>query len=118
MSRDDMQQRDTELNALTEQGKILEGLEAFYSEDCTFQEGNSDPIQGKAAQAERLGAMFATLKGFNGATLHAQAIGDDQTLTEWTFDMTGGDGQAIIWNEVIVRTWRDGKVVRERFYQA
>ena len=118
MTRNQLEALDTELNDLDRQGKILEGLEQFYADDCTFQEGNEEPIRGKAAQGERLSAMFESLRGFNGATLHSQAVGDGITATEWTFDMTGGDGQAIIWNEVLVRHWQDGKVVRERFYQA
>lgn len=118
MSRDDIQHRDNQLNALNREGKILDGLDQFYAEDCTFQEGNEEPIRGKAVQKERLSQMFASLQGFNGATLHSQAIGDGVSVTEWTFDMTGGDGESIIWNEVLVRNWHDGEVVRERFYQA
>lgn len=118
MTRNGIERQDSELNALNREGKILDGLDRFYADDCTFQEGNEEPIRGKAAQRERLSKMFATLKGFNGATLHAQAIGDGLSVTEWTFDMTGGDGQPIIWNEVLVRQWDDDKVVNERFYQA
>jgi hypothetical protein len=36
-----------QLNELTAAGKILESLEQFYAEDCTFQEGNADPRVGK-----------------------------------------------------------------------
>ncbi|MHC4986837.1 MAG: YybH family protein, partial [Planctomycetota bacterium] len=117
-TRNGIERQDSELNALNTEGKILDGLDRFYADDCTFQEGNEEPIRGKAAQRERLSKLFASLKGFNGATLHAQAIGDGLSVTEWTFDMTGGDGQPIIWNEVLVRQWDDDKVVNERFYQA
>lgn len=118
MSRDQIEQQDTKLNALNREGKILEGLDLYYAEDCTFQEGNEEPIRGKATQRERLSEMFASLQGFNGATLHSQAVGDGVTVTEWTFDMTGGEGEEIIWNEVLVRNWSGDQVVRERFYQA
>lgn len=118
MTRDEIQNQDSQLNALNREGKILDGLDQFYADECTFQEGNEEPVRGKAAQKERLSEMFATLQGFNGATLHSQAIGDGVSVTEWTFDMTGGDGQPIVWNEVLVRHWNGGAVVRERFYQA
>ena len=118
MTRDEIERQDTQLNALNREGKILDGLEQFYADECTFQEGNEEPIRGKAAQMDRLSAMFATLQNFNGATLHSQGIGDGLSVTEWTFDMTGGEGESIIWNEVLVRHWHDGRVVRERFYQA
>ncbi len=118
MTRNEIEQQDSKLNALNREGKILEGLDAFYADDCTFLVGNEEPIRGKAVQRDRLSKMFASLKGFNGATLHSQAVGDGVTVTEWTFDMTAGDGQPIIWNEVLVRHWNGGNVVRERFYQA
>lgn len=118
MITQDIASQDNELNALNREGKILEGLERFYADDCTFQEGNGEEIRGKATQHDRLSKMFAGLKSFNGASLHSQAVGDGVSLTEWTFDMTSGDGEPIVWNEVLVRHWSDGKVVRERFYQA
>lgn len=118
MNRDEIEQQDNQLNSLDRQGKILEGLDRFYADDCTFQEGNEAPIRGKEAQRERLSKMFASLKSFNGATLHSQAIGDGVSVTEWTFAMTSGEGDPIVWNEVLVRHWNEGKVVRERFYQA
>lgn len=108
---------ETELNALTSEGKILEALDKFYSDDCTFQEGNNPVRVGKAADRAFLEGFFASLKKFNSATLHAQAVGDNVTLSEWTFDMVGADGP-ILWNEVLRRQWKDGKVVSERFYTA
>lgn len=118
MTRTEIKHLDDGLNTLNREGKILDGLDAYYADDCTFQEGNETPVRGKAVQRARLSEMFATLKAFNGATLHNQAVGDGVSVTEWTFDMTGGDGQPIIWNEVLVRHWSHDKVVRERFYQA
>ncbi len=118
MTRDSIQVNDSALNTLNREGKILDGLDRFYADDCTFQEGNEEPIIGRATQHDRLSTMFSTLKSFNGATLHSQAIGDGVSVTEWTFDMTGPENESIIWNEVLVRHWNGGKVVRERFYQA
>jgi len=118
MTNNEIQDLDSRLNELNRNGKILDGLEEFYAETCVFQEGNEAPIVGKEAQRDRLSAMFATLKGFNGATLHGQAVQGATTFTEWTFDMTGSDDERIVWNEVLVRHWENGKVVRERFYKA
>ena len=113
----DLHTLETELNAMTASGKILEALEAYYAPDCTFQEGNAEPRKGRQTDPEFLTAFFASLKAFNGATLHAQAVGDNVTMSEWTFDLVGPDGP-IIWNEILRRTWKDGKVVSERFYTA
>ena len=112
-----LKQVDDQLNDLTRAGKILDGLEQFYAEGCTFQEGNKEPLIGRQAQHDNLSKFFATLKEFKGATLHSQGVGDDTTLTEWTFDMVGPDGP-MVWNEILRRQWQDGKVVSERYYTA
>ena len=108
---------NTELNEMTQQGKILEALQEFYAEDCIFQEGNKEPLVGREAQHQNLEAFFGTLKNFNGATLHSAAVNGNVSLNEWTFDMDGPDGP-ILWNEILRRVWKDGKVVSERFYTA
>jgi len=103
---------------MTARGEMLDALAKFYDDDCTFEEGDGSRRDGRKAQHEHLAAFFAGLKDLNGATLHAQAVGDGTTISEWTFDMTAGDGSPIVWNEVLVRRWRGDRVVSERFYQA
>lgn len=117
MNTADIAKLEAELNTMTAQGKILDALEKFYDTTCTFQEGNQPARVGRAAQHAHLSAFFATLKAFNGATLRAQTVGGDVGIAEWTFDMTGPTGP-ILWNEVLVRRWRNGKVVSERYYTA
>ena len=114
----DLRSLESQLNEMTRSGQILDALGKFYADGCTFEEGDGSRRESKREQHEHLSAFFASLEGFNGATLHAQAIGDGVTASEWTFDMTGGNGERIIWNEVLVRRWKDGQVVSERFYQA
>lgn len=118
MNTAELTRHDSDLNALVRKGLILDGLDQHFADDCTFQEGKDAPIEGRATQYKRLEEMFSGLKSFDGATLHSQAIGDGVTLTEWTFNMTAGNGDPIVWNEVLSRQWNNGKVVRERYYQA
>ena len=118
MLKTDIAELEHAINTLTGEGKILESLDRYYADHCTFQEGVQRPIVGKSTQQERLKEMFAGLKSFNGATLHGETSAGDVSMSEWTFDMTGGDGEPILWNEVLVRRWEDGLVVSERYYQA
>ena len=41
---------ERDLNNMTGQGKILDALQQFYAEDCTFQEGNGGSRGSKQAQ--------------------------------------------------------------------
>ena len=102
---------------MTSAGQILEAPGALYAEDCTFQEGNKEPLVGRRAHHDHLTEFFSTLKEFKGATLHSQGVGEERHLTEWTFDMVGPDGP-MVWNEILRRQWQDGKVVSERYYTA
>ncbi len=113
----DIRTLESELNSMTQAGKMLDALEKFYAEDCTFQEGNQPPRRGRKAQHDHLSAFFKTLKSFNGATLHAACVGENAATAERTFDMTGPSGP-ILWNEVLARRWRNGRVVSERYYTA
>ena len=113
----DLKQVDDQLNEMTSAGQIIDALGRFYAVDCTFQEGNKATLVGRKAHHDHLTDFFSTLKEFKGAKLHSQGVGDDVTLTEWTFEMEGPDGP-IVWNEILRRQWRDEKVVSERYYTA
>lgn len=101
---------------LTRQGKILDSIDQYYADDCVFHESDGSSRGSKRAQRQHLETFFAGLKSFDGATLHGQSVGDNVSMSEWTFRMTGGDSKPIVWNEVLVRRWRDGKVVSEKYY--
>ena len=108
----------TELNRLIAKGEMVAAVEQFYAGDCVYQEGNQTPrIGGKDGQKEYLSGFFKTVKAVNALTLYSQSIGDGVTISEWTLDVTTDNGP-ILWNEVLRRRWRTGKVVSERFYTA
>ncbi|GAB4360750.1 MAG: hypothetical protein OHK0021_04820 [Bryobacter sp.] len=109
---------ETQLNEMIQRGEMIPAVERFYAEDCLFQEGNQTPRRGgKQGQVQYLSDFFKTVKAVKGIRLHTQAVGDQATLSEWTFDLETTNGP-ILWNEVLRRQWRDGKVVSERFYTA
>lgn len=104
------------VNDLTMQGKIIESIDQHYADNCVFTESDGSTRQSRQAEREHLVKFFDSLKSFDGAKLHGQSVGDDVSMSEWTFNMTGGDGNKIVWNEVLVRRWDDGKIVAEKYY--
>ncbi len=104
------------VNDLTQQGKIIDSIDKYYADHCVFTESDGSARTSKRDQRAHLQGFFESLKSFDGATLHGQSTGDDISMSEWTFNMTGGDGDKIVWNEVLVRRWNDGKIVAERYY--
>jgi ketosteroid isomerase-like protein len=108
---------ETASNALTKQGKIIDSIDQFYADDCVFIEPDGSRRSSKKDQRAHLEGFFASLKSFEGATLHGQSVGDNVSMSEWTFKMTGGDNKPIVWNEVLVRGWKNGRIVSEKYYQ-
>lgn len=107
---------DAELNQMIATGKALEAFEKFYAEDCVMQENLDDPRRGKAACREYEVGFFSSIAEFKRGELHAAAVTGDRSYSEWTFACTFKDGSAIDNTQVSARTWKDGKVVHERFY--
>ncbi len=113
----DLSAIESEINALTKEGKIIDAIEKHYAPHCTFTETDGSARGSKAEQMQFLSGFFSSLSSFDGATLHGEATGDNFSASEWTFNMTAGDGSKIEWNEMLVRTWENGKVNSEKYYQ-
>lgn len=112
-----LNKREHALNARIQAGDVLGALQEFYTSNVRMREGSSEEVTvGKETNREHLAEFLGGLKKFNSATLHSYSVGDDVTMSEWTFDMVAGDGSPIIWNEVIRRQWTDGLVSDERYY--
>jgi len=85
-------------------------------------------LSGKKARRARVvlfasGRAFGGWAGFHDSLICAGSKGGGRDLTaggecaEWSVDMTGPDGP-ILWNEILSRRWRSGKVVSERYSTA
>lgn len=100
-------------------GDILGAVDTFFHPDIETQEGNAeDVLHGKATKKAHLQAFFEDIAQVNGIHLHSYAVGEDVTMSEFTFDLTRTDGTCILWNEVLRRQWQDGLVISERYYTA
>lgn len=107
---------DRKLNDQILAGQILEAFETFYADDVVMQENKKDPRHGKDENREYEKQFVGSVKEFHGAGVTASAVSGDVSFTEWWMDITFQDGNRARLEQVAVRTWRDGKVARERFY--
>lgn len=106
---------DAELNDMIRQGKALEAFERFYADDVVMVE-NDQAFEGKALNRQREQEFFGNIAEVHAASIGATAVSADTSFCEQSFDATLRDGTRMRMEEVAVRTWRDGKIVRERFY--
>ena len=110
------QELDQALNQQVLGGDIMGAFEKFYAEDVVMQENSEEPIPGKAANRERELQFVASIAAFHGASVVSSAINGDTSFSEWAMDVTFQGGVRVSMAQVAVRTWKDGLVVRERFY--
>jgi ketosteroid isomerase-like protein len=94
----------------------MEAFEAFYAEDVAMQENTEHPIVGKAANREREQKFFEQVEAWHGATVLATGAGPDTTFSVWEMDLTLKGMPRMTMAQVAVRTWRNGQIVRERFF--
>jgi hypothetical protein len=111
----DIAQLDAELNEMLRQGRALEAFEKFYAEDVVMME-NDQVFIGKDVNRKREEEFFGSIAELHEAGIGRTAVGDGVSFCEQWFEATLKDGRRIRLEEVSVRTWNEGRVVKERFY--
>ncbi|MEX1363835.1 MAG: nuclear transport factor 2 family protein [Nannocystaceae bacterium] len=111
----DIAQLDAELNDMIRQGLALEAFEKFYADDVVMME-NDEAFEGKEANRKREQEFFGNIKEVHSAGIGATAVQGNVSFCEQYFDATFKDGTRVKMDEVAVRTWRDGKIIKERFF--
>lgn len=115
MSEQDIAALDAELNEMLRQGKHLDAFEKFYAENIVMME-NDQPFEGKEANRKREQEFFGGIQELHSASVGESAVSGNTSFCEQAFDATFKDGNRIQMEEIAVRTWENGQVVKERFY--
>ena len=98
-----------------ESNRILDAIDEFYADDVSMQDNLDAPVLGKAANRERERAFFAGITVHQNRALSV-AVDGDQAVIHWLFQFTGGDGRRYTIDQLAHQTWKDGRIVKERFY--
>jgi ketosteroid isomerase-like protein len=103
-----------DLIRLVENGQMLEAITKYYGADVAMQENTSPPTVGVAKNYAREAAFFGSLATAK-FTLVSVVTEGNRAVINWLFDYTTADGQRYRMDEIAIQTWRDGKIVHERF---
>ena len=103
-----------DLIQLIQTGQMLEAITKYYGENVAMQENTAPPTVGFAENYAREAAFFGSLKSAK-FTLVSVVTEGDRAAINWVFDYTTADGQRYRMDEIAIQTWRDGKIVHERF---
>ena len=115
------QQLDARVNDLVSyirDGKIIEAMHEFYADDAQMQENNNPPTAGLAANVERERQFVASVKQWKRFEVISVGLDAerDRAFVQSELEFEGVDGKTYRMDQVSVQTWRDGKIVHEKFY--
>ena len=99
-------------------GRIMDAMREFYADDVVMEEPAYGRTVGLEANLAREQAFVASVKEFKRFEASKVASDGDVSFYENVMDWIDTEGKAIHVEQVVVATWRDGKIVHERFYYA
>jgi len=105
-----------QLNQMVLTGQAMDAFDRYYADGVVMQENDQAPTTGKKANRERELAFFQAITDFRGAQVLSVGEAGDKTFVEWFYDYTHKDWGVRRYHQVAVQTWKDGKIVHERFY--
>jgi hypothetical protein len=106
---------DSRLNELIIQRKSREAFLEYYDENVVAQENDDAERVGREPWMQLRLGFESKIKRYTARVL-ANAANGDTSFSEWEFDVEVEGMGAIHSVQVAVRRWKNGRVVRERFY--
>src|SRR5215204_6587975 len=107
---------DRQLNALIIEGRNNEAFLEFYDENVVAQENDEPERAGRdpwMRAREEAGKNIEKVQ----ARVLSHAVNGDVSFSEWEYDLSIKGMGPMKMVQVAVRRWRNGRVVRERFYR-
>lgn len=103
------------IDAQVVKGDIIGAFETFAAENCVTLSGPNDITHSKAQKMEALRWFFNNVATVNKIELKGCTTGKNTTDSQYVFEFVTQSGQPLLYNEVIRRTWKDGKLVEELY---
>jgi ketosteroid isomerase-like protein len=99
-----------------EEGKFVEALQEFYTEDATMQENGQAPRGGLKKLVEHERGVMAAFKEIRTLPVKTWLIHGDSVIINWVFEFTRADGTGFRMDELALQRWRGERIAEERFY--
>jgi ketosteroid isomerase-like protein len=104
------------LIAMVGQGRYVDALEAFYSEDASMQENLDPPRRGLKSLVDGERRVMAGFREIRTRKVETFFVAGDRAVINWAFDFVGHDGRTFTLDEIAVQRWQGDRIVEERFY--
>ena len=105
---------------ILKQGQMTEGQKSYFADSVVTQEGNQAPVMGKQAAIERLEKFRETIgvAAFVSYTIGTVAVSGNTSFYDSVLTVKLKNGQTISLEQVVKTDWREGKIIRERYYHS
>jgi hypothetical protein len=111
-------ERDAKLNDAIRSGTLFEVFREVYHPEVEMYENDELAGKGVEANLEREKQFFGSIKEIRDFSVTRTAVNEPAgvSFAEMSFDCTLADGRAMKVQEVSMRQWKDGQIVREQFF--
>ncbi len=110
-----VQQLVEAIDAEVLKGNITGAFEQFAADDCITWSDPDHKTTSKAQKAEILGWFFQNIARINRIERVAVRVEGDTTFSQFVFDFTNRQGENLVYQEVIRRVWKNGRLVEEQY---
>lgn len=94
-------------------GDIVGAFETFAADNCVTLSTPEDKTTNKAQKVEALKWFFNNVATVNRIERLGYTVGKDSTDSRFVFEFVNRQGQPLVYDEVIRRSWKNGKLVEE-----
>jgi ketosteroid isomerase-like protein len=100
-----------------DEGRIMDAFETHYHDDVVVVEADGTTRRGKNAQRQAIEEWLSEVDEIHGGETEFITSNENEgvTMVQSTTDVTIG-GRRTTLQEVAVQEWKDGQIIRERFF--
>lgn len=102
--------------AQVEAGDFVGAIEHFYSRDAATYENMAEPTVGRDKLISKERGVLAAFKEVKAVRIGPSLIDGNMVATRWRFSFTSAEGMTRTLDELALQTWRENKLIEERFY--
>ena len=106
------------MDALVKQGQMANAVREFFAENALTSDYNGQTTASRDEMVAKMNGFVDAIARVNGIEYHGCLIDGDRSASEFTFDFGMKDGSRILWHEIILRRWQNGRVVHESYFDA
>jgi hypothetical protein len=108
---------NSDLNELVSKGDMIMAINNFFADNSVTVDHTGVTVSNKAQHLAKMEGFLGGIAKVNGITKHAELAGENISFSEYTFDFDMKDGSKILWHEILLRNWQDGKVIKESYFK-